>query len=586
MGELPEASVDAIVTDPPYGLEFMGKSWDAFRIDDTGTDRWRGDAAGAKGGVRDENKTNPAAGRVSLGGGNRPTTSRCVGCGKRDQFRNRHEPCGEGPWRTELIDPHAAPPSMLAFQEWSRVWAIEAKRVLRPGGHLLAFGGTRTYHRMAAAIEDAGFEIRDCLMWIYGSGFPKSLDVGKAIDKHLGAEREVIGKKTAGIATPGIEGADDHYTVGGIGVVEVDVTAPGSPEAERWDGWGTALKPSHEPIVVARKPLTGSVAANVLDHGTGGLNIDGCRIDTGDEVLTTPYANPENRRGVVGTEHYWGKLDAEEFHRRQEAAIERANSLGRWPANIILQHLDACEPKGKKRVKSSPPPSPSDNRKIETFAMGENYEPKGYGDENGTEAVEAYDCAPGCPIAELDRQSGELTSRPFKAANTAPPRDVYQDSLGDYSGTGYTDTGGASRFFYTPKVSRAERNAGVGGEPKAVHRYGPGIGEGLEPEAPAIERNIHPTVKPIELMRWLIRLVTPPGGTVLDPFLGSGSTGCAAAMEGFSFIGCEREDEYAEIAEARIAWWSKLPAGTSIPDAMATANAEAQKRDAGQDALF
>ena len=195
MAAMDPESVDAIVCDPPYGLEFMGKEWDAFRVDDrsrAGIQRTRNRICWRSLRPRWSDARRTSTGRLQRGG-KRAKTSRCEGCGKRDQFRKPHG-CPDGTnWRAEIIDPHAAPPSMLAFQEWCETWATEALRVLKPGGHLLAFGGTRTFHRLTCAIEDAGFEVRDCLSWLYGSGFPKSLDVSKAIDKAAGAEREVVG---------------------------------------------------------------------------------------------------------------------------------------------------------------------------------------------------------------------------------------------------------------------------------------------------------------------------------------------------------------------------------------------------------
>jgi site-specific DNA-methyltransferase (adenine-specific) len=361
MAGMPEASVDAIVCDPPYGLGFMGRAWDDL------------------------------------------------------------------------------PPGLL--------WAEACLRVLKPGGHLLAFGGTRTSHRLVCAIEDAGFEIRDTICWLYGSGFPKSLDVGKAIDKAAGVEREVVGQRptypdgTRG----GIEKPQHERVATGLGGSFVnpggltDVTAPASPEAERWEGWGTALKPAHEPVVVARKPLVGTVSANVLVHGTGGLNVDGCRID------------------LVGN---------------------LPDTVGRWPANVVL-------------------------------------------DEEAARL--------------LDEQTGTLTSgiAVQRNRNDAANRAVY----GKYANpacedVGYSDSGGASRFFYCAKASARERSEGLDGE-----------------------RNAHPTVKPLAFMRWLVRLVTPPGGLVLDPFAGSGTTGVAALSEGMRFVGVEREAEYVQIARARIGAW-------------------------------
>jgi DNA modification methylase len=425
LGELEADSVDAIVTDPPYGLEFMGKEWDRFRMDDPGTARHRGDRAGSHGRLpsSDGAGIHPASSQVVHGGGKRPTTCRCVGCGKRDQFRKSHKPCGVGEWRKELIDPHAAPPTSLAFQEWCRTWALEAKRVLKPGGHLLAFGSTRTYHRLTCAIEDAGLEVRDSIMWLYGSGFPKSLNVQKAIAK---ASLEVVG----------------------------------------WEGWGTALKPAHEAIVVARKPLIGTVAENVLEHGTGGINVDGCRIagPAGDGN----WGGSSQERPEDVFEGGWS-----------EQRTER-NAAGRWPANVVL----------------------------------------------GEEAA-----------VELDEQTGVLRSG-FMAAGTEREGIGYQGGLGNrVRHDTHGDSGGASRFFYCAKASPAERNAGLGGETE--------------------RQNSHPTVKPINLMRWLCRLVTPPGGVILDPFLGSGTTGCAAVLEGFDFLGVEKLGEYMAIAETRIAFWAR-----------------------------
>jgi site-specific DNA-methyltransferase (adenine-specific) len=408
MRELDEASVDAVVTDPPYSLGFMSKPWD---------------------------------------------------------MNVQHER-----------------------------WATEALRVLKPGGHLLAFGGTRTYHRLACAIEDAGFEIRDSLIWHYGSGFPKSLDVSKAIDKAAGAEREVIGEN-ANHRQPD----SDHHERWNGAVLNPNVTAPATPEAQRWNGWGTALKPSHEPIVLARKPLIGTVAANVQQHGTGALNVDGCRMQTNGEQLATPQSDPTKRQGEVGTDLGITEASVEDFQRAQAESIERTNTLGRWPAKTILSPEAA---------------------------------------------------------AEMDRQAGESVSRAGK-----PRTGQNGDGWGMTStGAEYDDQGGPSRFFYTAKASRGERNAGLEGFEKkpllwSSGEQNPGSfqGEGTEKAA----RNNHPTVKPIDLMRWLCRLVTPPGGTILDPFLGSGTTGCAAALEGFEFIGIEREAEYVEIAHARIAFWAQ-----------------------------
>lgn len=447
MREMPDNSIDAVVTDPPYELGFMGKKWDASGI----------------------------AYSVAMWG--------------------------------------------------------EALRVLKPGGHLLAFGGTRTFHRMTVAIEDAGFEVRDSIAWMYGSGFPKSLDVSKAIDRmkhdrheieevvrwmeatrqrsgvtrrqveerfgtvNIGQalftitpgstprvptleqvdvllnlfgltiedvphdiyrllidknaakgqpgpnwlKREVVGTKMSGIAN---KAEGPRHTIGASKAVEVDVTLAATEEAARWDGWGTALKPAHEPIVMARKPLIGTVAGNVLEHGTGALNIDGSRIGT--DGGGTNCGNRDADGRCLGHDNAGRSTSGETVHGANGAS-------GRWPANIVLD---------------------------------------------------------GAAAAALDQQS-EGASRYFTQADFGPD---------DWP------------FVYQAKPSKRERNAG------------------LE------EGNVHPTVKPVALMRHLVRLVTPPGGTVLDPFLGSGTTAVAAILEGHSWLGCEMTDDYMPIIKGRVAW--------------------------------
>jgi site-specific DNA-methyltransferase (adenine-specific) len=402
---MPDASVDAVVTDPPYGLSFMGKRWD-------------------------------------------------------------YDVPSEEIWR-------------------------ECLRVLKPGGHLLAFAGTRTQHRMAVRIEDAGFEIRDMIAWVYGSGFPKSLDVSKAIDKAAGAEREVIGNK---FDRPGyhLHGHDGGEAFGhGIASTTPEtrlkaatITAPATPEAQQWAGWGTALKPALEPITVARKPLVGTVAANVLEHGTGALNVDGCRV-AGAVPRTT-----QGQAASAGTIYGSDQRDLRGFE---------PNAAGRWPANLI--HDGSDEVVGLFPVTKS------------TQSMRGERGGNIYGNGKGP--------------------SGPDTLR------------------------GHTDTGSAARFFYCAKASKADRDEGCEGiAERLTMRYGEKAQGPLPqqtPSKPVPQRNHHPTVKPTDLMRYLCRLVTPPGGLVLDPFTGSGSTGKAAILEGFRFVGIEREAEYVEIARARIA---------------------------------
>jgi site-specific DNA-methyltransferase (adenine-specific) len=364
----------------------------------------------------------------------------------------------------------------------------EVYRVLKPGAHLLSFFGTRTYHRGVCAIEDAGFEIRDSVQWIYGSGFPKSLDVSKAIDKTAGAEREVVGQRDRyldGRTRRNLGDRDVTVKISNNTNGVVDITAPATAPAKQWDGWGTALKPAHEPIVVARKPLTGTVASNVLEHGCGGLNIDGCRIagDMGpDRALGKPRRTDNTKYGKANEE------------------INPQSPLGRWPANVIHDGSDEV---------------------LAEFAK--------YGESSGY-----FRGNPSTP------QQGRVAMGKFGEGYIHGER-------------GYQDTGTAARFFYTAKASKAERDNGLGcGTAMPVHRYGAGIGEGKDPDAPSMDRNHHPTVKPIELMRYLCRLVTPKGGTVLDPFAGSGSTLIAAYHEGFRSIGIERDSDYFEMATERV----------------------------------
>lgn len=337
-----------------------------------------------------------------------------------------------------------------------KMWT-ECLRVLRPGGHLLSFGGSRTYHRMACAIEDAGFEIRDQIMWLYGSGFPKSLDVSKAIDKAAGAEREVVEtRRVKGGGTEHInrENLAQDFRPGDYQKGEniLDVTAPATDAAKQWEGWGTALKPAHEPICVARKPIEGTVAANVLKHGTGALNIDGCRIE-GTPEPTRFDPSKHNHEGWRMT------------HTGEETA-SNASPLGRWPANIILDGSD--------------------------------------------EVVSLFP----------QTSSGEL--RPYSENHqNATSFQMHRDKTFIQD----ANSGSSARFFYTAKASQDER----------------GIG------------NNHPTVKPLELMAYLCKLLCPPsGGVLLDPFMGSGSTIIAGRRFYQHCIGIELEEKYAEIAAKRL----------------------------------
>lgn len=338
-----------------------------------------------------------------------------------------------------------------SFVPGPAIWK-EVFRVLKPGGHLLAFFGSRTYDLGTLAIRLAGFEIRDQIMWVYGSGFPKSLDVSKAIDKSAPTD-------------------DD--------------------EAKQWSGWGTALKPAHEPICVARKPLSGTVAENVLTHGTGALNIDGCRVKDGTETgAVKPEYKANNGNEVYGTG--MGRDDWE-------------NTKGRWPANFV---------------------------------------------HDGSDEVIAI--FPQTAASKASMRGVGLTANDGKVYGKGDPTFNTMRGVNDEGGS-------AARFFYCAKTSKADRNEGVSltvtsaadmveRDADSAGMNSPRAGAGRTSGA----RNDHPTVKPTELMRWLVRLVTPPGGTVLDPFTGSGSTGKACAIEGFEFIGFEMDGHYCEIAEQRI----------------------------------
>lgn len=524
LATVPDASVDAIVTDPPYGLEFMGKEWDSFR-----GDAWRNSAGMTGTGYTDGGKR---LARPSFGGGDTANPT-CAICGGRKRGAKKCA-CLEPDWRVkgkplDQRDNNAA--QMRAFQEWCESWARECLRILKPGGHMLTFGGTRTWHRLACAVEDAGFEMRDSIAWLYGSGFPKSLDVSKAIDKrpgvmrhaefarHLTEKREaaglaradvseaVVGTRTGACwnwehhqfpevkwwpALRDLLGLDDatwgpiiaeaeRQKVGiragsrlavapGQGLdrsaVDLAVTKHATPDAERWDGWGTALKPAFEPIVVARKPLAGTVAQNVLTHGTGALNIDATRIETADDLNGGAYAESGGRQQSASLNPSGMNMPG------KTVGAEFTQPSGRWPANVILDESQA---------------------------------------------------------AALDKQSGTRTSGVLSAHHKRSPKDA--GILGAYGSAegerGFGDSGGASRFFYTTKAPSAER-----------------------PKANGVA---HPTVKPLDLMRWLVRLVSPPGGVVLDPFAGSGTTLEAAIVEGFRCIGIEREADYLPLIDQRIA---------------------------------
>jgi DNA modification methylase len=473
--EMPDNSVDAIVSDPPAGINFMGRDWDNF------SSRKKSNSQEEKLQSENDGKWLEGRGTSPYGFSHGGTATRA----EREAFIT---------FLTEIF--------------------TEARRVLKPGGHALVWSLPRTSHWTGYALEEAGFEIRDTVEHLYGSGFPKSLDVSKAIDKMAGKEREVIGPRIRlGDKKPYPYTESDYHTMGHNYADRPDITTPATPEAQQWAGFGSALKPAHETWWLCRKPLAEpTIAANVLKWGTGALNIDACRISTQDTLgrLNNPGANGWKNSSGGPT----------------RATYDPIAASGRFPANLLLSHTLLC-------------------------------------DES--------ECVEGCPVLELDKQSGIRKSGGGMKLQAGRARvgSVY----GEYKGPDHDDIrepneGGASRYFaqfyYCPKPSRKERNAGCDELPEkkrnATAFDGAGgvpyrIGEDGKVTPKAIsgpEGNHHPTVKSVALMSYLVRLITPPGGIVLDPFAGSGTTALAAIQEGCDFILIEREQEYVVIAEARI----------------------------------
>jgi DNA modification methylase len=455
---LAESSIDACVTDPPYGIGFMGKQWDSFSPL----------TAQRKAGMRQ--------------------------CGQLPRAKqsnpNLKGRTVNGAISTSQIEYDMGLAGLRGFQDWTARWATEVHRVLKPGAYLVVCGAPRSHHRMMCGLEDAGFVVRDCFAWLFGSGFPKNKNLG--------------------------------------------------------DGRGTALKPAHEPIALAWKPFKGTITANVSAFGTGALNIDACRLNPGEVVSG----------GGNGKAHNGGRFGAHETSGSRP--VVEAHDLGRWPANVLLGHSPDC---------------------------GE--------DQDGD-----WRCVRYCPVWLLDDQTGELTSGAFdcKRSQDGPNRAVYG---GFPSGTPAIeqspyqgDRGGASRFYYVAKPSREERDYGTEGlierqRDDSRKEGNPGgdnpRNRGLQPRG-----NFHPTVKPVELMRWLVKLVTPPGGRVLDPFTGSGTTGMACRYELREFIGIEREAEYLAIAERRIAGGGSTlcdDGGTRVRPCGSSSFVSSMERNRGVDAF-
>lgn len=431
----------------------------------------------------------------------------------------------------------------------------EVFRVLKHGGHVVSFFGTRTYDWGVMSMRLAGFEVRDCIQWIYGSGFPKSHNISKAIDKMYGAEREVVGQGKAGKGFNKVKGFGTNTTKSDEFTSEWDVTESSTYQAKQWDGWGSALKPANEPIVLARKPLEKglSIAENVLKWGTGAINIDVSRISHNEEQK---FTNREQRKEGWNMDNCG--FDSTNNH------TASADPSGRFPSNVILTHHPECECLGLKKVKAIKG-GRIGNKEGAFNGIGESGFSKeyikgdgGYGDEHGEETIENWNCHDDCPIKVLDEQSGiSSSSDTQRTRNTLGSFGMPNNATPEYS-----DTGGASRFFYVAKASKSERNFGLEGfEEKQTVGGGGGIGNYLEDvnsasgkygSEKAISNNFHPTVKPVKLMQYLVRMITPPNGTVLDPFAGSGTTGVACKIDGFNFVGLELSEEYAEIARARI----------------------------------
>lgn len=427
----------------------------------------------------------------------------------------------------------------------------EVFRVLKPGAHLLVFGGTRTSDLLTIALRMAGFEIRDSISWLYGSGFPKSLNVSKAIDKAAGAERGRNPNHRA------VSGVNYEGTYAGKNTGAAEKTASTTDAAKQWDGWGTSLKPAQEPIIVARKPLIGTVVQNVLAHGTGALNIDACRVVTTDNLNGGAYSGDLRQRDNYAPTD---QDAASTLSRLNRGAGDFVQPTGRWPANVVLSHTDECVRLGRKRVKATSIHG-EDVAVRRTGAhadagghqtIGREQPVRGYADADGKESVEDWQCIAGCPIAELDRQSGVLPPRGNKNVSNSGVGLFHGQKRAMAPREDLRDSGGASRFFntfesdpddiatglfvYQAKASKADRNAGFASDEAG---------------------NTHPTLKSTPLMRHLVKLIAKPGDVVLDAFCGSGSTGRGALLEGCRFIGIEREDTEAEpyvtIARRRIA---------------------------------
>jgi len=442
-------------------------------------------------------------------------------------------------------------------------WARECLRVLKPGGHIVAFGGTRTVHRLAVAIEDAGFEIRDQISWLYWSGFPKSLDVSKAIDKGAGAEREVIGKHPAPGSTNPRRGMGDGWQLA------PNLTAPATDDAKRWDGWGTALKPSHEPAILARKPLSeATVAANVLKHGTGALNIDACRFAYGDPAWPGPQVNDDTRRPSAGGEN--GLVGTSTFKIRERRIEDQELMIGRWPANIYAcpkaarseREAGLDDPKqfcdceawesADRQASTQPETASSPKRGITESTIRANDECDSPTSLNGKRTTgRSRKGSKSITRTKTSKTTGsEISNSSIPSDTSGSIRDAKSATAN--GGNPASDAGSRSQSAPPIGISAEKDGRSMDGADRAIFAKSSKINACAKCGKPPRLEASHPTVKPVRLMRWLVRLVTPPGGTVLDPFLGSGTTMVACEWERFSCVGIETDGHYVEIARARL----------------------------------
>lgn len=436
------------------------------------------------------------------------------------------------------------PPYGIAFmnKKWDynvpsvEFWK-EVYRVLKPGGHILSFGGTRTFHRLTVNIEDAGFDIRDTIVWHYGQGFPKSHNISKNLDKKFGAEREVIGKLSGGAYSSennrGFNEVNKNLNDGRKstpvrGEDLGNITAPSTDEAKQWDGWGTALKPATELICLAQKPISEkTIVDNVLRWGVGGLNIDGTRVNfaSKDDLESQKRAFSPNSSSWNGGKNL--KTGKQNFKLSSDGEANPTNNLGRWPANLILSHHPEC-------IETDEIITLNEGKEKEKIIYNKLYNHEFNGSDKkiktilGEEKIKKYICHDDCPLKIMDEQSGYSKSTDAIRHNKNDVKnEIYNWNKypkKEFKGKGHSDEGGASRFFYCPKPSPKEKQEG----------------------------NTHPTVKPIKLMEYLIKMVTPPNGTILDPFGGSGTTGIAAKNLNVNFILIEMDEGYCKIINDRL----------------------------------